>query len=607
MIRWLSVSASIRVWRTLAVLITISFPSLSTTAQETKNASKSGQELVVRTTTRLVLVNVVVHDKQGRPVTDLTKDDFVLLEESKPQKIDAFSVESRIPEVQSNLSLPPNTYTNRLAGSSAAMRNVSLILLDSLNTNIQDQAYARQRLVKFLEQIQSQDRIAIYSLSSAGVRIIHDFSNDASSLLAALRLYRERFSIEAEPPVLGVETLTPVIAASDDELNDKVLKLEEFIKDAKQAIEGPMVANRVMKTISVLEAIANSLARFQGRKNLIWVSAGFPLLWGGETVGPTLGAITAGGNFTRQTDEVTRVLGNANITVYSVDARGLIGALPRAGEQRSASSPGLERSRTSRTQPYADSTSGTNSLNVLAQNTGGRAFFNRNDVDRAIRDAVEDSHVSYTLGYYPMHGKWDGKFRAIKVKVNRPGMEIRARNGYFAADLSKLKESELIGMLQEAADSPFDLSGVGLAVRAEAVDTGGTRELRLSIDIDPRDVTLFSERGYWVGGINLMLLQRTAEGAGVARLAQTFDLKFSPEEYAQLQANGLILDHQVEIDSHALLLRVVVRDSHTGSLGTVSVPIAKRRNHLPRAEGDPLPVGWSRSSQSEDRQVRLPG
>jgi VWFA-related protein len=564
------------VWRTLAVLITISIPLLSTTAQETENASKSNQELVIKTTTRLVLVSVVVHDKQGRPVADLTKDDFVLLDESKPQTIDTFSVESRPPEFKSDSSLPPNTYTNRLAGSSATMRNVNLILLDSLNTSIQDQTYARQRLIKFLEQIQPQDRIAIYVLSSAGVKIVHDFSNDASSLLAALRLYRERFSIQAEPPLPGVDTLAPATAALADDLNSKVLKLEEFIEDARQATEGPVAAYHVMKTISALEAIANGLARFQGRKNLIWVSAGFPLLWGGETTGPTLGVITAGGNFIKQTDEMTRVLGNANITVYSVDARGLIGALPLAGEQRLWSSPGLARSRTSRTQPYADSASGTNSLNLLAQNTGGRAFFNRNDIDRAIRDAVADSQVSYTLGYYPTHGKWDGKFHKIKVKVNRPGMEIRAREGYFAADLSKLKESELVGMLQEAANSPFDLSGVGLAVRAEAVDTGGTKNLKLSIDIDPRDVTLLFEKGYWVGGINLLLLQRTAEGAGVAHLAQTFDLRFSPEEYAQLQANGLIIDHQGEIDSHALMLKVVVRDSRTGSLGTVSAPIAKQ-------------------------------
>jgi len=541
-------------------------------AQQGKEAVTPTQTQPLRVTTRLVQVSVVVHDKKGNPVTDLTRDDFVLLEESKPQQVEVFALESVDAGPRPAAGPPGGIYTNRVDLGAASSASVSVILLDGLNTQIQDQVYARQQIIKFLEQIQPQDRIALYALTHSQVQVIHDFSNDAASLLAALARYREKFPFLAEAPLPGAAKLAPLPLIPSGPSADPeaaIAMLEAFLEQARQRLEGFYITYRVTKTTAALEGIANYLASFSGRKNLIWVSASFPMAYGRDLGLQLNPSSPEGRTFIRETERAARALSNANVAVYTVDARGLFGTGPRATDDlpRRPARPG-SGGRIN----LADMGSGEHAMQVLADVTGGRRFYSRNDVDRAIRSAIDDSQVSYTLGYYPTHGRWDGRFFKLKVKVKQPGLDVRARSGYYAADSSKVSEKRLLEILNDSARSPVNLTGMRLTVRPGASDDS-SKTIKLDIDIDPRDLTLIRERDRWVGAVQLLLLQQAVDGSAVSSLAQTFDFGFSAEEYDQLQAYGLTINHAVEVGAKARRLRVVVRDAHSGMIGTVGLPL----------------------------------
>src|SRR5262249_3691066 len=138
---------------------------------------------ILRVSTRLVQVNALVEDKSGNPVADLTREDFILTEKGQPQTISLFSMESSRPP-ETAKPLPPNTFTNRSEYRAGTPPSVTAVLLDGLNTRFQDQAYAKTQIIKFLEQLQPHDRVALYALGTR-LRVLHDFTSDAAPLLRA--------------------------------------------------------------------------------------------------------------------------------------------------------------------------------------------------------------------------------------------------------------------------------------------------------------------------------------------------------------------------------------------------------------------------------------
>jgi len=275
----------------------------------------AGQEPpLLRVTTRLVQLNVVVHDKKGRPVADLTKDDFTLFDEGQRQKIAFFSVESTRPAAAPANVLPPNYFSNRLEYRSGAPSSVTAILFDALNTAWEDQVYSKNQLVKFLSQVQPQDRFALYVLGR-DLRVLHDFTTDTRSLLRVLARHRSAPSPELEasepaPADTGVEEL-------DAWLNQSSQLLADFLK-----------VNRARHTMDAIEAIARHLARVPGRKNLIWISAGFPFCIGGpggarfSAQNQPLEGVHRGGPAHRDPREPGRALGgNARHAIRATGAR----------------------------------------------------------------------------------------------------------------------------------------------------------------------------------------------------------------------------------------------------------------------------------------------
>ena len=235
-----------------------------------QSSPPSGGELpVIRATTRLVQVSVVARDKDGHAAEGLKASDFRVTADGRPQKIAFFSVESTGHVPAANPPLPPHTFTNLLAARGEQMNSITVVLLDLVNTKMTDRMYARQQLIKYLGEIQPQDRIGVY-VFNGHIRVLHDYTADMSDLQRKIAAATQRLSNVSQSEEPG---------ALDHDDGD----FAEMLRGAGNAEEREFfMRNRVLGTLEVFKFIAVHLAQVPGRKNVIWMSGGFPTLFGYE-------------------------------------------------------------------------------------------------------------------------------------------------------------------------------------------------------------------------------------------------------------------------------------------------------------------------------------
>lgn len=521
------------------------------------------QRQTFRVTTRLVEVSVVVH-KDGKPVTGLTADDFRVYDGGQEQRIEFFSTHSET--TASTVAAPSvapapapagvHEFSNRVSSPGGA----TVILFDRLNTPFQDQAHARNHVLKFLRQIRSDDRVGIYVLDPDAIRVLHDFTNDAASLVRALNRYHATTSRELAGEAAAEDLKEP---SADPELDAQVAA---FLTNASAEMTAHFSGLRSDATLAAMAAIANHLAGVQGRKNLIWVSAGF-----------SLGAIRARGKDpTRAIQEATRPLNDANVNLYGVDARGLVGAITYGAQGRAT---------------FTTLSMVHNNLDILkimSEDTGGRAFYNTNDINGAVRRAVDDSRVSYTLGYYPAHGKWDGAFRSIKVKVNRPGVDVRHRQGYLAGIAKPLPATggtpSAAGArsraIRSALMSPLEATGIGMTAQLERV-SGTKSDVKVIVKTVPGAITFEQKAELWEAQVDIVIAQKLADGTSPDNVERTANVRVSPDRFQETRTQGFKIDGQVTLLPHAQRLHIIVHDVTSGNTGSIVIH-ADKLNALAR-------------------------
>ena len=521
------------------------------------NPPASDPAPVFRASTRLVQVSVVVHDHQGQPVRDLTKEDFALTERGKPQAISFFAMESADAPVTPPPALPPHIFSNALADHAGVPNGVTVILLDLLNTSLFDQQAARRSLIKFLEQIQPHDRIALFALGQRSLTLLHDYTTDASSLLARLEKMKGEI-----PGVLDNSTLDP---DTQQELED--LNLGD-LADANEKAADFFTTGRVVNTLATLEAIAQHLSSLPGRKNLIWLSGGFPLTIGMDEV-PQIGSARDRRMFTQEMDAAVRALNNSGVAVYPVDARGL---MPMPGFQASTRGSARGIPPPVKLGPMVPN---LDSMLELADRTGGRAAFNTNDLTRAITRAMDDARVTYTIGYYSTDPAQDGRFREIKVRVNRPGVDVRYRKGYFAFKPADISDKTRGDQIRAAVWTPIESTAVGVSARVDMIDQP-PNTVNLFVQIDPATIAFRKDGDRWKANVDIVYVQKDEHGllkgdGDVDRLNMALD----EATYTKLVKDGFIRQRRVPREPGATTLRIVVRDAGTGATGSLTVPFSE--------------------------------
>lgn len=562
------------VWFALALML-LSACGRATAGQNAPAGPKQGattpDPFVLHAETRLVQLNVVVENHKGKPIEGLKKEDFILLDNGKPQEIALFGSEGNPRPKEADVDkngandgaqmevLAPNEFGNRLRHTDELAGSVTVILFDALNTAFHDQAYARTQILKFLHQLQPQDHVAIYLLTGH-LRVINEFTQDSKSLLEAIEKFQAMPSLQladsSELPVSIKDTgLTKAkeAAAVAMLLNDMHSKLSDLAD-----------AQRVSITAQAIEAIANHVSGIPGRKNLVWISGAFPISIS-LTSNEKSPVDSAAQNFTPQMERVARALNQSNMAIYPVDARGLL-----LGDILRPSSPYCPGCGTTLQEGQSEQST----MDLLAERTGGHAYYNTNDIKGAIRRTLADAQYTYVIGYYPDHGTWNGAYHRLTLRLRKPGATLRYRKGYFALAYPTESAEATHNALTEAVWSPVDATSLGIRARIQSVYTA-TRKLDLRVKVEGADLRLKDVNGRHQGKVDAIYLQLGAGDAVIGVEPLSYYLDMDDAEYQAILRGGYELKAPLTIESGTRNLRVVIRDSGSGLLGSVTVPLER--------------------------------
>jgi VWFA-related protein len=553
-------------------------------------AESQGTATVLKVKTRLVIVDVIALDHKGSPVTDLEAKDFTLAEEGKQETIRSFSFQQPSQAPGQPAALVPITLSaNRITNMPRFKTNgtLNVLLIDGINVSNTNQKYAREEMLKVLAKLPAGQPLAVYAMGSR-LRMLQDFTVDPALLKEAVK--------KAKDNALGVRSessnaadLPPgVIEQMPDGMAQQVLRFGQ-----EQAIN--QMDERVRLTLEQLGALARNLSGYPGRKNLVWLSEVFPdyIVPEHTDFGKTTTIATAEQsvihNYQGQIDHTADLLSNAQVAVYPVDAGTLVnrdaysslsnsdskgnylGRSARgATRQQMGSAQASEISRASEAIIASHST-----MNSVADQTGGKAFYNTNNLDKAIRDSMDDGSTYYTLGYYPENKNWDGRFRKIAVKVNRPGVKLHYRQGFFAVEPTEPSKQDP-KILAIDIGSALDINNpISTALPFQAVvmppSPQNGNKVQINFGIDPHAIGFeLKADGLQHASVDCGVRAYSKSGNALNTQGNAFNAALSPEQYQKVMKMIFPCNQTLELPPGEYLLRLAVRDKNNGLIGTAN-------------------------------------
>ncbi len=509
----------------------------------------------------LVLVPAVVTDKSGKHISNLTKDDFVVLEDGKPQKVSVFEeLKTSATRVQ-RTALSPGHFSNVLE-TDAHPKRLVIVALDVVNTPILLQSSARMELLKFLAQsLDPGEPTELVMIGRNGLTVLHDFTGDPAVLAEALRrltgsspsLAETQAASQGPPPGDALAGTLRMLAHMENE--DKA-RMEAFDRHAA-----------ILATLAAFQHIAASVAGIPGRKALLWVSSGFPFSVSQTDTAPALGSVID------SYQRTWNMLNQAQVAVYPIDVRSLTNPKFHGVDE-----PGTKHLPWEPTgdDPYTDillrddkeQQEILTTLQNFADATGGRAFFDSNDLQRGFREAVDDNSDYYMLGYYlNRQGKKTG-WHKLQVKINQKGTVVRARNTFFLTNgaLSSGVEREDMGA---ALQSPVDFTAIPMQGRWTDVSADGAKKKAAFELVLPAGFAEIAEED----GNHMkveFVVEAKMEGANPVRIGQTVDVHLDAKGLEQIRGNGMTYHNALKLPSGNYTVRFVVLDALSGRVGSAS-------------------------------------
>lgn len=568
-------------------------------ATQTKDAS--GQA-TLRATVRQVLVDVVVTDRKNHPVPGLQQEDFSVLEDGKPQTIVYF--EAHRPRVDAVAAkaptlpeLPSNTFSNLSAGNNQTPLNV--LLYDLLNTRLTDQPFAHKEIVKFLHNRPEGSRFAIFVLGDR-LHLLQGFTDDEKQLVTAMNLkeanphstllYQSSSGLSDASERLS-EAAGPAHAAAGQEMAGRLQNMENLTRRF-------YLQRRVEQTLGAFVEIAKFLNGLPGRKNLIWLSGSFP-----ASLFPTTDRLDAFGpsaNYTADLRQASDLLTVGQVAVYPVDIAGLE-TDPSFDASQFFRSPGDVTAAHSNFILEIGAEQAT--MDQIAEDTGGHAFYNTNGLSDAIATSTEDGANYYTLSYAPSNTKFDGRVRKIHVQLAQAGYHLAYRRSYLADDSVLEQDAAGAAMirLQVALRRGVPLAQE-LPLEAHIKPQGSAKRPTKEEIAQLAEFPAFAGRKKWDGfKIQRYSIDYAIEGSQIAleplengRAQAKFEIligAYDPESRTmfgyrsplermylvkkpeEIRKGSFHLKHVVEIPSEAAWLRIAVRDAVGDHLGSLEIPL----------------------------------
>jgi VWFA-related protein len=544
----------------------------------------------VGVTTELLELDVVVTGKEGRPLTDLSAADFEILEDGRPQPLTHFA--RGFGPAPGAPAAPERPGGPAPFPDEATPRGRYLVLaVDDYHIHPSDLSTVRNVLNRYVdEQLQTDDQVAVVAMSGS-LAALQQFTSDRAVLRRAidrLRAHDRAFRPPMDVPkitdfqaqliemgdvealglaveeVMRTEPITRQTATNQNRLETQVRAMSRQIVSSN--------AHVTSLTFQSLERVVRTMLPLRGRKVVAFFSGGFFLGSSRESSRRDLEVIA---------DAALR----SGVVVYTMDARGLlatpaIGDASVGGTYNITTNPGTRERIELRAMEAA-----RDGMNALAEDTGGLAFFNRNDLGAALDRVIEDSTTYYRLGYEPQSSPRERGFRKIEVRVvGRSGLKVRTASGYFgqaaasAAAISTAtrttpaaQEDDAASLLRTALDSSFPLRGLPMTLSADflGMATGDVVVATVFVDAsrllfrpasDGREAAAFDVVGVIVD----------EKAASVGQFSQRVELSLPPESKERALRNGIVFRKSVAVHPGLLQARVAARDDGSGVLGSAS-------------------------------------
>ncbi len=579
----------------MAAVVATCSPAVGQTAQQNPPANPPpAAKSPLKTQTRLITIDVVATDSHGAPVRGLKADDFRVFDSNHgPQRITQFQFIDATAKAKLAPALaaaPSSTgaavYSNQSVERLAVPPTV--LLMDALNTQIEDQSQVHQHMLKLLETLPSNTPIAVFILGHT-LHVVQGFTTDPTLLRAAVDHSLRAQDIAGNPQDDPNSASSTAVALNGDTETPATQALEQF----EQMTYVEQTTVRVDETTDAMISIAKYLAGYPGRKNLLWFSSAFPI-W----ISPTS---DAGGNpamglspsttkipgqefensasYKEKVEQATEALTDAQVAVYPVDARGLepdqiytTTQSPRINRYNTGASLG---SQISRQQGEVENEQAT--MDAVAEATGGKTCKNTNDLAGCVQAALNDSSAYYELGYSPDGVAWDGKFHKISVKSSEHGVRLRYRDGYFATDVTALAKQSPEKLLEQACRDVLPSTAIPLTVQPIAQTKNSqpsqdAGQVRYLLTIAPAALTLASDSGARRLNLQVALCDYNAKEDSFQLFPRNIARPVSDSLYQTWQSTGLrdIFDYSAKQEDRRI--RFAVLDVASGATGAVDAP-----------------------------------
>lgn len=600
-------------------------PTPAAQSVTTQTAVPTPDATILHANANLVLVDVVVTN-HGNAVHGLDRSRFHIFENGHEQVINSFdehkpsgmeatasAASSTAPAVQSAV-LPPHTFSNVPRYPEAP--SVSVLLLDGLNTPLTNQLDVRRQMLQYLDKIQPDTSLAIFTLASQ-LRQVAGFTTDVAELAKALK-----------NPKAGAQPSVVLDPQGDQDLDTAVGNMATLGAPQKavasmQQFQADLTAfqtdQRVRMTLNAMQQLARYLNAIPGRKNLIWFSGSFPLaLDPDDSLQSPFAAMR---NYSDDIRETAELLSAARVAVYPVDARGLMtmkSVDASYAPSTNLMSPGSGSTRRGNKRPgpsnmpsaakddakfLKQTVAEQASMQQIADQTGGQAYVNTNGLQEAVASAVENGSSYYTISFVPGGTQFDGEFRKIQLRVDNADYKLAYRHGYYAdppdkpSDHMSGQTSLIVAATLHGAPPSTQivfqarvLPASNPLLKDTNLPTGPAGEMTASLKAPPHRIIaeikvdthglLFSSTpdGAIHSKVEFTLIAYDADGNRVNYLDTGLRFDIKAGQIAQAMDNGLPVHFPLDLPAGRFSLRIAVRDLDAGRAGSLEVPVTVAAN-----------------------------
>lgn len=574
------------------------------------------QDEVIKVNSNLVSVDVVVKDKKGKFVTDLTADDFTISENGVPQHIEFFD-STLTGENRAGRSASKIVSTQPKPESPTALpRNIIALVLDGQTTELANLKHVREGVEKYIrERISDSDSVALFSISG-GLQLLQSFTHDKAILIAAVeKAYTSSIvskTSEARSIAQNIESLrgkiaagppdAPITSSAAGSAAAEVLIAQHVLEQYMQ-LRTALSVQQTRPVLAALAAICEGLRPVPGKKTLVMFSEGF--------VTPEM--------LDWQLQSTIDIANRANVAIYIIDASGLTGGAPTSGAL-SVSSPlgGISgdnsmesRRRVGGGESVFDITrqEGLNRqqdvLYRIAEDTGGHFIKNTNDISVGLNRIDSEIRSRYTLAYRSTDSNFDGSFRKVKIEVRRPDTTVVARPGYYAIPPSQIvpfspEDQKLLANFSSMeAHSTLPL--------AMELSPFRSREdyyiVPLSFEISPSAVQ-FDRKGdkQRLQLEVLAVVRNEGEDRILSRLGGNFDVALTRQQYESIMNDKISYRQDMQLEAGNYMVDLIVRDRLSGK-----VAAKRERLVLPVADSGFWTTNAILSRHAEPLKQATPG